>query len=67
MPRGTSVAAIPVLALLKMTAFIDKPVERARDLADLARILEGYLEDYDERRFGSEIIELGIEFEATNA
>ncbi len=55
------VAPIPVLTVLKIVAFHDRPEERKRDLADLAYILT----EYDpEDRFTDEALELGLSYEA---
>lgn len=55
------VAPIPVLTVLKIVAYHDRPAERGRDLADLAYILT----EYDpEDRFTDEVLELGLSFEA---
>jgi predicted nucleotidyltransferase len=61
------VAPMPVLAVLKMVSFADRPSERERDLEDLAYLLEGYLEEDEKRRYSPEIIERGLSFEETNA
>jgi len=45
------VAELPVLVLLKMVAWLDRPSERSRDLEDLATILDHALADEDERRW----------------
>jgi predicted nucleotidyltransferase len=54
------VAPIPVLTILKIAAYHDRPAERERDLADLAYILA----EYDpEARFSDEVLELGLSYE----
>lgn len=53
-------ATIPVVAVLKMAAFLDRPYERERDLEDLAFLLERYVADDDDRRFSDEIMEAGV-------
>lgn len=54
------VAPIPVLTVLKIVAYHDRPPERERDLADLACILT----EYDpEDRFSDEVFELGLSYE----
>lgn len=45
------VPRVPVLALLKMAAYEDRPHDRERDLGDLVAILEHYLPPDDPRRF----------------
>jgi len=55
------VAPIPVLTVLKIVAYHDRPQERERDLADLAYILT----EYDpEDRFSDEVLEMGLTYEA---
>lgn len=61
------VAPLPVLGLLKMVAYQDRPGERERDLADLAHVLEEYLGHDDARRFSDELIGSGIEYELASA
>lgn len=57
------VAPLEVLVLLKMVGYLDRPSERERDLADIAYILDAYLADADERRYGDEILDLGLEYD----
>ena len=45
------VARAEVIALLKMTAYLDRPAERERDLADLAHLIDAYVSDDDLRRW----------------
>lgn len=45
------VATLPALLLLKIVAWLDRPRERTKDLGDIARILDGSLDDDDERRW----------------
>jgi predicted nucleotidyltransferase len=54
------VAPIPVLTVLKIVAYHDRPAERERDLADLAYILTEY--DADDR-FSDEVLGLGLSYE----
>jgi predicted nucleotidyltransferase len=60
-----AVAPVPVIALLKMTAYLDRPYEREKDLMDLAHILREYPPLSDDRIFAGEILEAG--FETTEA
>ncbi len=53
------VAPVPVLVSLKATAYMDRPQERERDLADLAHILQWYPPDDDPRRFELAVIDRG--------
>lgn len=57
------VAPVPVVALLKVAAFLDRPNERQRDLEDLTHILDKYPNSRDERRFSDEVFELGLSYE----
>ncbi len=61
------IAKLPVIAILKIIAYQDKPIERQRDLADLAYILEEFLSDDDPRRFDDEVFHLGLAYEETSA
>lgn len=45
------VAPPPVIAILKMAAYLDRPAERVRDLVDLGFLLDSYIDDEEERRF----------------
>lgn len=45
------VATPPVIALLKMVAYLDRPAERQRDLGDLAHLMDSYVSPVDDRRF----------------
>lgn len=49
------VADISVVVLLKMIAFLDRPLERERDLEDIAHTVHQYAAD-DERRWDLEMI-----------
>lgn len=57
------VPSAPVLAFLKMRAWLDRPEMRRKDLADLAHLLVCYVGDDADRRFEGEVLELGMEFE----
>jgi len=60
------VAPLHTLALLKTIAYLDRPLDRERDLEDLAYILEEYVDVDDERRY-SEVVPPELEFEARPA
>jgi len=45
------VAPPPVVAVLKMVAYGDRPAERERDLADIAYLLDIYVDDDSDRRW----------------
>ncbi len=68
LPRGdaVSVATVPVITVLKMAAFLDRPWERERDLQDLAAVFLHYLEPTDDRRWEPPLDE-GIEFSDQSA
>lgn len=57
------VAPLEVIALLKMVSFLDRPYERDRDLEDIALILDEYIDDADDRRYGDEILDLALRYE----
>jgi predicted nucleotidyltransferase len=61
------VAPVPVLALLKMISYLDRPAERERDLHDLAHILENHVPPDDERRFAPEALDAEVPFEHASA
>lgn len=48
---GVFVAPPPVVAILKMVAFGDRPTQRERDLVDVAHLLDVYVDENDERRW----------------
>lgn len=49
------VASLPVIVVLKMAAWLDRPHERKKDLHDLGTILSAALGDVDERRWDGSI------------
>jgi predicted nucleotidyltransferase len=57
------VAQPHVIALLKTIAYLDRPAERGRDLADIAFLLEHYVDDDDGRRWSDEVLTAGPDFE----
>jgi predicted nucleotidyltransferase len=69
-PFGTGlslrVIPLPVLALLKIVAYQDNPSQRQKDIKDLAAIIKRFDPD-DDRRFGDDVIALGLEYETTGA
>jgi len=56
-----AIASVPVIALLKMAAYLDQPYEREKDLQDIANILAEYPSVSDDRLFGDEIFDRGLE------
>jgi predicted nucleotidyltransferase len=61
------VAPLPVIALLKMVAWLDRPAERERDLEDLAHLLDEFVEPHDEAFYGPDITSQQIEYELVSA
>lgn len=61
LPSGLALKVIPlhVLALLKIAAFLERRVEREKDIRDIGALLEKYEID-SERRFGDEVYDSGI-------
>lgn len=66
---GTSttvkVASLPAIVVLKIVAWLDRPYERGKDLADLARIFKEALGDDNDRRWeqSDPVGASGLEFE----
>jgi predicted nucleotidyltransferase len=54
------VAPVPVLTVLKIVAYHDRPAGRERDVADLAYILTEY---EPEDRFTDDVIDLGLSYD----
>jgi predicted nucleotidyltransferase len=61
------VATVPVIVVLKMASWLDRPAERERDLVDLAHVLDDYLEPDDLRRWDDDLIESGLPHEEQSA
>ncbi len=61
------VATVPVIAVLKMAAWLDRPAERDRDLEDLAHVIDDYLEPDDLRRWKDDLINSGLDYENQSA
>lgn len=61
------VAPPPVIALLKMVAWLDSPGDRERDLADLAHLLDAWLAADDERRFDAIALDPTLTWETSAA
>ena len=57
------IPSAPVVALLKMRSWLDRPTERRKDLQDLAHLLAGYIGDDADRRWSDEAIDSGVDFE----
>ena len=59
-----AVASVPAIALMKMSAFVDRPYERLKDLKDLAHILNEYPSLDDDSLFSDEVRAMGLELGA---
>ena len=57
------VGSVPVIVLLKMTAYQERPHDRRKDLGDIALALENHVSDDDPRRFSNEILEAEVRYE----
>lgn len=55
-----TVAPVPIVAILKMAAYLDRPWVRTKDLIDLAHILDEYPPSDDDRFFEDDILEAGL-------
>jgi predicted nucleotidyltransferase len=61
--ESTVKVAIPaIITLLKMIAWLDRPYERQKDLVDIARVLDAYLEDDDGRHWSSSTLASGVDY-----
>jgi predicted nucleotidyltransferase len=60
------IVPLPVLALLKILAFMDNPHARQKDLEDFAEMLQRYEKDSD-RRFSDGVFDAGVSFEQAGA
>ncbi len=58
--NGTAlrIASLPVIAILKIVSWLDRPQERKKDLGDLVRIINDALAVDDARRWESPLIDL---------
>ena len=59
-----AVPTVPVIALLKMVSYLDRPAERERDLVDLAHIFNDYPSSDDDRLYAAEVYEHGLHLES---
>ena len=57
------VPSAPVLAFLKMRAWLDRPADRPKDLQDIAYLLCEYIGDDDDRRFEDDLFDLELDFQ----
>jgi len=61
------VAPVAVLALLKMISYLDRPLERGKDLEDLAYLLAEYVGPEDPRRWTDDVFEADLSYEQVDA
>jgi predicted nucleotidyltransferase len=59
-----AVASVPAITIMKMSAFVDRPYEREKDLKDLAHILDDYPSLDDDGLFSDEVRAMGLELGA---
>lgn len=64
---NVTVAPVPIVALLKIVSYQDRPTERERDLQDLAYILDRYPAADDDRRFSDLVYENDMTSETAGA
>lgn len=63
---SVKIVPLPVVALLKMVAFLDNPQDREKDVEDVAAILVRH-EPEDSRRFSDEVVTTHLTYEAVGA
>jgi predicted nucleotidyltransferase len=59
--QTVDVASLAAIVVLKMVAWLDRPHERHKDLGDIACALVGALDDFDERRWASPLVDIHVE------
>ena len=64
---AVAVATVPVIVVLKMAAWLDRPSERDRDLEDIAHVFNEYLDPSDLRRWDESMLETNLDFEEQGA
>jgi predicted nucleotidyltransferase len=57
------VAPVPVVVVLKMVAYMDRPGERLRDLEDIGYILEGFVGPDGKERYSDIVFERGLTYD----
>jgi predicted nucleotidyltransferase len=57
---SVAVPSVALIALLKMTAYTDRPEMREKDLNDLAHILDEYPSSDDDRMYSTEVLAIGL-------
>jgi predicted nucleotidyltransferase len=63
---AASVTPLPVLAVLKVAAFLDDPHSREKDAQDLIALMTKYQIEGD-RRFTSAVYDAGVEYDCAGA
>ncbi len=62
-------ATVPLIALLKMVSWMDRPAERQRDVSDIAWLLTSYLDESNDEHFNRliEAVGYGVMYETASA
>ncbi len=62
-------ATVPLVALLKMVSWMDRPAERTRDVSDIAWLLTSYLDEGNDEHFNRliEAVGQGVVYEIAGA
>ncbi len=61
------VVPIPVLVVLKIAAYLDRPHERIKDLQDLSHLFVDYIGPEDPRRYEDDVFEAELDYEEISA
>jgi predicted nucleotidyltransferase len=61
------VAPPPIVAILKMISYCERPADRERDLGDIAELLERYVGNDDDRRFDDRVMAANLLWEDVSA
>ena len=57
------VAPVPIVVVLKMVAYLDRPGERQRDLEDIGYIFEDFMEADAKERYSDIVLDRGLTYE----
>jgi predicted nucleotidyltransferase len=57
------VAPVPVVVVLKMVAYMDRPGERLRDLEDIGYVFEGFVGPDAKERYSDAVFDRGLTYE----
>ncbi len=60
-------APASVITILKMVAYLERPEERVKDLGDIGHVLEHYIAEDDDRRYGTDVLDHELDFEDAGA